>query len=90
MEIPAYQAIDYVLGKVSEKLPEPVRGWVVTAPDSGIQTEMFTDEEAAGAHVLLVRSQSKWPASIFARPCWVHEAEMVFGAVSRRRTWSPR
>jgi hypothetical protein len=89
-DIPPYQAVDIILGCEQGVTIPPVPGWVVTAPDSKIDTEMFANEADAQQHVQSIKFKSKWPDQIFTRPCWIHEQEGHRGGVSNRRHWTPR
>jgi hypothetical protein len=94
VETPAHQVVDLIPGRDQGIKIPPVMGWIVTAPDSRIDAEMFTNLAEAEAHVDLVKRQSKWPDVIFARPCWIHKQEGFHDDGSRRigkrRHWTPR
>lgn len=87
--IPPYQPVDILLGRDKTSVP-PIPGWVIIAPDSGIQAELIEKEADVPAALERVKTKSKWPAQIFARPCWIHAGETVGGVTNIRRYWTPR
>jgi hypothetical protein len=89
MTILTYQAIDLLLGKHGCAIP-PVAGFVVTVPDAHLGARMFLTLEEAERGLAELKSLSRWPNSLFIRPAWIHEQDVVFGQVSNRRHWTLR
>ena len=88
-EIPAYQAIDLVLGNDKGVTIPPVRGWAITHPVLG--AEMFEREEEADARIAeIAASDVKWPDHTSKWKAWLHSQQSVMGKLSNRRFWTPR
>lgn len=84
-EIPSYQAIDIILGASKSDAREPVRGFVVTFPDSNLDAEFMESEiqQQADIWARSLAPKSKYPDSVFAMKCWIHFE-------NHGRFWTPR
>lgn len=80
-QIPAYQSIDILLGKHSNPI-KPIVGWYIEIPDQQARDLVrkisnnyqfaYTQDEA-DEKIEYVRTVSKYPTSIYANICWIHE-----------------
>jgi hypothetical protein len=85
--VEAYQLIDVALSgdKILDLAP-PVKGFVVTYPDKHLDAE-YVEEDC---DIDALKAKSKWPESVFVRPCWIHSEPVVFGQIQKRKFWTPR
>lgn len=88
--IPPYQDADLIIGRDKGVTERPVEGFAITFPDSGLDCELFTLEEATGEKLLELKAKSKWPDHVCYRPCWIHFQEGCKDGVSNRKHWTPR